>query len=183
MLRTKSLAFALAFLLALTGCRSRETTATAPRKSDRVTNREIQLFYESPQQVLVAERRTLPLPENDSAAVAPIMRELMKGPNIPVLGRLFPADTTVRAAFLLPDGYAIIDLGGPTLTSGFHTGSHNELMAVYSVVETAMANFPTVRRVRILVNGQQAETLGGHVRLDRSFYRPPAWALPANARR
>ena len=184
MTRSRSLSLLLLAALLLAGCKSRGgSTAAAGKPSDRVTNREIRLFYESPQQVLVGERRTVRLPEHESAAIAPLMRELMTGPKVPALGRIFPADTTVRAAYLLPDGYAIIDLGGPSLTSGFHTGSHNELMAVYSVVQTVVVNFPTVRRVKILVNGQQAETLGGHIRLDRSFQRTPAWLLPGPAAR
>ena len=80
-----------------------------------------------------------------------------------------PADTVVRGAFLLPDGTAFIDLGGPTLTSGWPAGSHEELMAVYSIVQTITSNFAEAKRVRILLNGAPAETLAGHIALDRSL--------------
>ena len=47
-------------------------------------------------------------------------------------------------------------------------------MAVYSVVQTVTANFPEARKVRMLVNGEPAETLGGHVSLARSFTPQPS---------
>jgi germination protein M len=120
---------------------------------------------------LAAEERTLPLPENDAAALGPALRELVKGPRNPALLAVLPEDTELRAAYLLPDGNAVIDLGGPTLAGGWNSGSHDELMAIHSIIETAMANFDSVRRVRLLINGQVAETLGGHIRIDRPLDR------------
>ncbi|MGZ8853635.1 MAG: GerMN domain-containing protein, partial [Thermoanaerobaculia bacterium] len=80
----------------------------------------------------------------------------------------------LKGAYLLPEGTVLVDLGGPTLTNGWETGSHQELMAVYSLVQTMVANFPEARRVRILVNGAPAETLGGHVALARSLTPLPS---------
>jgi spore germination protein GerM len=88
--------------------------------------------------------------------------------------RIFPPDSVVRATFLLPDGTAFVDLGGPTLTQGWGTGSHEELMAVYSIVSTVTTNFPEVKRVRILVNGEPAETLAGHISLRGSLTPMPS---------
>jgi hypothetical protein len=42
-------------------------------------------------------------------------------------------------------------------------------MAVYSIVETVTANFPEAKKVRVLINGSPAETLAGHIALDRSL--------------
>lgn len=172
MSRFRTFAALVLVALALAGCRSRSTVTAATKKSDRVTNREVRLFYESPQRTLVPERRTLPLPEDDTAAFAPTLRELAKGPRVPSIVRLLPPDTVVRAAFLLPDGNAVIDLGGATLTNGWNTGSDVEMMAIDSILLTAQENFSSVRRVRLLVNGQVVDTLGGHIRLDRPISRP-----------
>ena len=120
--------------------------------------------------LLVPEARTVTLPENDAAALAMVIRELLKGSANASVSRAFPADTVLRAAYLLPDGNAIVDLGGQTLAAGWNTGSHQEMIAAYSVVETVIANFPAVRRVRLLVNGQVVPTLAGHVQLDKPLY-------------
>jgi hypothetical protein len=53
-------------------------------------------------------------------------------------------------------------------------GSHEELMAVYSIVSTVTTNFPEVKRVRILVNGEPAETLAGHVSLRKALVPMPS---------
>jgi spore germination protein GerM len=104
-----------------------------------------------------------------------VARELLKGSANAGVPHVFPRDTVVRAAFLLPDGTAFVDLGGPTLTQGWATGSHEELMAVYSVVQTVVTDFPTVKRVRILVNGEPAETLAGHVNLEHALLPMPVF--------
>src|SRR5688572_30528167 len=63
----------------------------------------------------------------------------------------------------------IFDLGGTTLTEGWGAGSHRELMAAHSLAQTVSANFTEGRRVRVLINGGPAETLGGHVSMARSL--------------
>ena len=63
--------------------------------------------------------------------------------------------------------------------NGWNTGSHQELLAAYSIVETLTANFADAKRVRIVVNGAPAETLGGHIWLARSLAPRPALVEPA----
>src|SRR6266567_6492485 len=143
-------------------------------KENKVAVRTVSLYYESQDLLLAPERRDLPLPENPAGALDVVMRELVKGSANAAVPRLLPADTVIRAVYLLPDGTAFIDLGGPTLSQGWATGSHQELMAVYSVVQTVTANFPEAKRVRMLVNGEPAETLAGHVSLSRPFSPMPS---------
>jgi hypothetical protein len=42
-------------------------------------------------------------------------------------------------------------------------------MAVYSDVQTVTAKFPEAKRVRLLINGEPAETLAGHIWLGKSL--------------
>ena len=153
-------------LLALAGaCRKKEPLTPNLAKENKVAVRVVTLFFETPDMLLGQEQRNLALPENPAGALSVVMRELLKGSANAAVPRIFPADSVVRATFLLPDGTAFVDLGGPTLTGGWGTGSHEELMAVYSIVSTVTTNFPEVKRVRILVNGEPAETLAGHISL------------------
>ena len=165
----------LACLLLVVGsCRRESKPLNADLSvANKVAPRTIALFYESPDMLLVPERRDVPLPENPAGAVPAVVRELLKGPANEAVPRLFPADAALRAAYFLPDGTVFVDLGGPTLTQGWSTGSHQELMAIYSLVQTIATNFPQTRRVRLLVNGVPAETLGGHVSLARSLAPNP----------
>lgn len=173
---------ALALLVVAGACsRKRETPAANLNAANKVTVRQVRLYYESPQMLLAAEGRNIPLPESPAAAMPAVVRELMKGPAAgSPLGRLFPADTVVRGAYLLPGGTVIVDLGGTTLTQGWGTGSHQELMALYSLAQTLTANFADARRVRVLVNGTPAETLAGHISLAKSLTPPPGVVEPAS---
>ena len=136
---------------------------------NKVAVRPVNLYFEAPTMLLVAERRDIALPENPAGAIPMVVRELLKGSANTSLPRLFPADIVLRGAYLLPDGTVFVDLGGQTLTDGWNTGTHQELMAIQSLVQTMVSNFDRAHRVRILLNGAPAETLGGHVSLSRSF--------------
>jgi len=155
-------------------CRKQQALSPNLNVENKVAMRTVALYFESPDMLLVAERRDVALPASRAGALAIVVRELFKGSANAAVPRLFPADTVVRGAFLLPEGLAFVDLGGPTLTQGWGTGSHEELMATYSLVQTVVANFPEVRRVRMLVNGQPAETLAGHVSLARALAPMPS---------
>lgn len=167
---------ALAVLALAGGCKKEPAKPLTPNLAaeNKVAVRAVSLYYEAPTMLLAPERRDLALPQNPAGAMSIVVRELFKGSTNPSLPRLFPADTTVRATFLLPDGTAFVDLGGPTLTQGWGSGSHQELMAAYSVVQTLTVNFPEVKRVRILINGEPAETLAGHLNLARALGPMPA---------
>lgn len=160
---------ALAALLIAGACRRKQERPANLNAANRVAVRLVQLYYESPQMLLIAEPRNVALPESAAAAVPMVVRELMKGPARPPGLRLFPADTVVRGVYLVPGGTVIVDLGGTTLSQGWGTGSHQEWMAVQSLVHSITANFADARRVRVLINGSPAETLAGHISLSRSL--------------
>jgi hypothetical protein len=176
----KALFAAALFVAVAAGCRrgSEAPVSANPNVANRVAARNVKLFYESPQMLLSAEQRSVALPENAAAAIPIVVRELLKGPAAPPLLRLFPADTALRGAFLLPGGTVVVDLGGPTVAAGWATGSHQELMAVHSIVQTLVSNFPEAARVRLVVNGSSAETLGGHLSLRHSFVPSPSLVDP-----
>ncbi len=165
---------ALVLVIALAACRKEKPLTSNLNVENKVVLRAVTLYYESPEMLLAPERREIPLPENPAGALPVVIRELLKGSANAAVPRLLPADTVLRAAYLLPDGTVLIDLGGPTLSEGWGTGSHQELMAIYSTVQTVVANFPETRRVRFLLNGTPAETLGGHVSLARSISPMPS---------
>ena len=165
----RAVVLSLAILAIAGGCNRKRTLTPNLNVENKVQVRPVTLFFEGPEMLLVRETRNVGLPENPAGALSLVARELLKGSANAGVPHIFPRDTVVRAAFLLPDGTAFIDLGGPTLSQGWGTGSHEELMAVYSVVQTVTTNFPEAKRVRILVNDEPAETLAGHVNLSRAL--------------
>ena len=89
--------------------------------------------------------------------------------------RTLPADAALLEFYLLPDGTAIADFSD-TITSGTPSGILSEQLAVDSIVGTLAAGVPQIRRVKILVHGQEVDTLAGHYDLTVFFpgNPPPA---------
>jgi len=166
----------LALAMACAACKAKQTAPLSSNLAaeNKVTVRPVTLYYQNLDMLLGVEQRNVALPENAAAAMSVVVRELFKPPASRAHAPSFPRDTVVRGAYLLPDGTAFVDLGGPTLTQGWGTGSHEELIAVYAVVHTVTANFPDAKRVRILVNGEPAETLAGHINIARSLGPMPS---------
>ena len=165
MRRIVVLLLALPLVIGTATC-SKKPPAQNLEQANKVAVRTVTLWYQGPQMLLTPETRNVALPENPAGALPVVVRELFKG-STQGFPPSYPRDTVVRGAFLLPDGTAFVDLGGATLTNGWGTGSHEELIAVYSVVQTVTTNFPEAKRVRILINGEPAETLAGHVGLGK----------------
>jgi hypothetical protein len=166
-------------LLTISGCRKEEKTPAVLDAANKVAVRAVKLYFESPQMLLVSESRSLPLPESPAAALPIVLRELMKGPEGGAL-RIWPEDTVIRGAYLLPGGTAVVDVGGPTFAEGWGAGTHQELMAIQSAVQTVAGNFEGVRQVRFVVNGTPAETLAGHISLARSHAPDQTLVDPAS---
>ncbi|HVB86468.1 MAG TPA: GerMN domain-containing protein [Candidatus Dormibacteraeota bacterium] len=87
--------------------------------------------------------------------------------------RTLPASTTLLGFYILPDGTAVADFSD-SLASELPSGILSESMAVDSIVRTLAANMPQLRRLKILIHGQEVDTLAGHVDLTGFFDLNPA---------
>lgn len=95
--------------------------------------------------------------------------------------RTLPADTALLDFYLLPDGTAIGDFAD-TLSTGTPSGIMSEQLAVDSITKTLAASVPQIRRLKILLQGQEADSLAGHVDLTGFLtVRPAESASPAPA--
>ena len=92
--------------------------------------------------------------------------------------RTLPAEAILLAFYLQPDGTAIADFSDE-IVSGMPSGILSERLAVDSIAQTLGANVTGIRQVKILVHGQEAETLAGHVDLYGPFPVPSVGAASA----
>jgi spore germination protein GerM len=121
---------------------------------------------------LIAESRSLKLASEDVKRIKQVLLALIEGSH-EGHGSTLPPSTTLRAVFLSPDGTAVIDLSQEAL-SDFTPGIESEDLAVYSIVDSLAANIPAVKRVKFLVQGQEEQTLDGHIDLTGYFAPEPA---------
>jgi hypothetical protein len=56
---------------------------------------------------------------------------------------------------------------GSSLRDEHPGGAWTEVLAVYSLVNTLVENFSDVKQVQILIDGNESETLAGHVDISR----------------
>ncbi|HZV85977.1 MAG TPA: GerMN domain-containing protein [Candidatus Binatus sp.] len=96
-----------------------------------------------------------------------VLNTLLAGPVDADL-RTLPPDAVLLAFYLLPNGTAIADFS-EALATATPSGIQSEQLAVDSITKTLEANVPRVQRLKILIHGQEVETLAGHLDLTGTF--------------
>jgi len=96
-----------------------------------------------------------------------VLNTLLAGPVDPE-ARTLPSDAALLAFYLLPDGTAIADFS-ESLGTAIPSRIQSEQLAVDSIARTLEANVPQVQRLKILIHGQEVDTLAGHVDLTQTF--------------
>lgn len=125
----------------------------------------VKLFFQAADRPgLVMEERTVPFSSDLATQLKAVVGELVRGSKSGLVATL-PAETKVLEVFVSPRGVAYVDLSKEA--SQGTSGSHEELLSVYSIVNSLTVNFPAVRRVQILLEDRPADTLAGHVDLSR----------------
>ncbi len=173
--------------------RRNEPPAPAPRPTavvppTPIPARNVTLWFESHagDGALHPESRDVPAASDDVAFLRSVAAGVVEGPRSEDLVRPLPEGWTLRGAYLLREGVAVLDLGpprapdaappgtpapeaAPTPTPApparWQAGAHEEDTAVQALAVTVARNMPGVTRVVFLVGGEPAETLAGHVDL------------------
>ncbi|MGB2591485.1 MAG: GerMN domain-containing protein [Candidatus Acidiferrum sp.] len=123
----------------------------------------------------------LPLSSDPVLRAKQVLNTLLAGPVDTDL-RTLPPDAVLLAFYLLPDGTAIADFS-EALATETPSGIQSEQMAVDSITRTLEADVPKVERLKILIHGQEVETLAGHLDLTGTFLvdTSAASGAPSNA--
>jgi hypothetical protein len=109
----------------------------------------------------------LPLSSDPMFRAKQVLNTLLAGPVDPE-ARTLPSDAALLAFYLLPDGTAVADFS-EALGTSTPSGIQSEQLAVDSIARTLEANVPQVQRLKILIHGQEVDTLAGHLDLTQTF--------------
>jgi hypothetical protein len=155
-----------------------EGPAGRPPPSPEAARRiHVRLYFEASEQPgLLSEEREVTFSSDLGVQLRTVIEELAKGPHTAGLLPTLPAGTRVLEVFVHAGGVAFVNLSSE-VASGLPGGSRNELLSVYSLVNTIVTNFPATSRVQLLVNDQAVSSLAGHVDLSRPL--PPDMTLVA----
>ncbi len=109
----------------------------------------------------------LPLSSDPVVRAKQVLNTLLAGPVDADL-RTLPPDAALLEFYLLPDGTGVADFS-EALGTSIPSGIESEQLAVDSITKTLAANVPEVQRLRILIHGQEVDTLAGHLDLTGTF--------------
>ena len=139
----------------------------APAAAPAVPRIKATLYFQSEDGLhLVATEREVPLAEGAVAQARSIIEaQLSAEPQAPLLSTI-PKGTALRGIFVSQRNEVFVDLD-PSIRKAHPGGALQELMTVYTIVNAVLTNLPDLTEVQILIGGQEADTLAGHVDLRR----------------
>jgi hypothetical protein len=112
---------------------------------------------------LMSEPRVLLHPNDPVRLADAIMRALIRGPQKGLI-RTLPPETELRAIYLTSERICYIDLS-EAVRKNHPGGCRSELLSIYSMVNSLVLNIPEITAVKLLINGNEATTLAGHIDL------------------
>ncbi|OGD09354.1 MAG: hypothetical protein A2Y86_02630 [Candidatus Aminicenantes bacterium RBG_13_62_12] len=101
-----------------------------------------------------------------------LVQELIKGSQAGLISPL-PPESELRQVFITRDGTAVVDFSRE-FGDRHPSGSSAEMATVYCLVNSLTHNFKPIKKVFILVNGGERETLNGHISLTQPFLPLPS---------
>ena len=123
----------------------------------------VMLLFGGSDGMLHPELRSVPLPAEVYERVRMVVLEVLAGPT-GNLQPVVPWPAELNAVFVDHQGTAFIDITAPPKPL---TGSHNELILAYGLVDSILLNCPELTSVQILFGGHEIPTLTGHLDLSR----------------
>ena len=166
-----------------------------------IAGQRVALYFASSEDDLFhAEVREIPASADDVAQLRALAAAVIEGPRAPGLLKPFPDGWQLRGAYRLRDGIAVLDLAppsspapaespsvGPPAPESFggaprwQTGSHEEEAAAQALLLSLAKNLPDVAKVLLLIAGEPAETLAGHLDLTHPLLPDLTRVSPAPA--
>lgn len=136
--------------------------------SAELTTQKIILFFLSEADALLhGEEREIPATSSVVEAARRTINELLKGSQEGLISP-FPPQVQLRELFISEEGIAYVDFSRE-ISEAQPYGATSEMLAIYSIVNTLTYNFKEIKKVFLLVEGRERETLSGHVDLRRPF--------------
>jgi len=161
---------------------NQDTDATVPREAPtelaRLTTATLFYVSDDGERLIGVERNVV----EDDAPVEQarhVLEAQFRGVEPPLISTI-PEGTLVRAVYLTDRGDAFVNLSRE-ISSRHSGGSLSELLTIYTIVNAVTVNIPTIRRVQILIEGREVDTLAGHVDLRRPLTPREDWIDPASA--
>lgn len=147
-------------------------SASALEATPTANGEAVTLYFPAASGKLESEVRTAPAGLEGEERRRWLAEQLLAGPENANLRPVFPTEAELASVVATPDGTVLIDVSIGE-SDGAGMGSTDELLTIYSVVNTMLLDDPSAQRAVLLINGRQRETLAGHLDTSRPLYARP----------
>jgi spore germination protein GerM len=133
--------------------------------SDKDTKKDISLYLGDPdkEDFKLLKGRIFDTPKSVNRVKQAVMLLLNAAPQGYI--SYIPEGVTLRDAYIDSNNTCYVDFS-KELSTNNKSGTSGEYFAAYSIVNTVMRNFPEISGVRIMIDGKEAETMAGHIKID-----------------
>jgi hypothetical protein len=148
---------------------------TAAKKRDK---QEVTLFFSDPnERFLVPEKRFITKEKEPEAQAREMIQALIAGSKTGLVNT-FPEKAELQG--VKREGEDILSVNfRESLVANHPGGSAAEMATVYSLTNTLTTNLPAIKRIRILIDGKERESLKGHIGLRNPFMMNRELIAPA----
>ncbi len=138
-----------------------------PERKTPLEERKIVTLYFSGEEgeYLTGEKREILTRGSTQEEAKEVVRELIKGPKGKLV-RTLPPRTKLLSLQIDEKGVAKVNFD-ITFSRDHPGGSSAEMMTVYSIVNSLVLNFPQIKGVQFLIDGEKGGSIRGHLALDR----------------
>lgn len=121
-------------------------------------------FTDKNNSALIAENNLVNFNTNTRKYAQNLISFLIQGPSSDDLMSPIPQGTRLLSLYIQDNNTAVLDFSDE-IRENHPGGSQSEILTIYSIVNTLTLNINEIKKVKILINGNEAETLVGHIAL------------------
>jgi spore germination protein GerM len=150
-----------------------QTIPVVDSSNSQLPLQNVDLFFcGTTSRALVREKRELPLSEDMTERLKQIINELLTG-STGGLRNTIPKGTELHQVYIDKQSIAYLDFSR-RLSDAHIGGTTAEMLTVEAILRTVAANFPQqIKKVQILIEGQEVNTIAGHVDISKPFALTP----------
>jgi hypothetical protein len=128
----------------------------------------VQIYFSDPQERFLMPEKRYVIKENDAAAQAKeIVKAVLEGSKAGLVNT-FPAGVVLIDVKVGDAGIAFVNFS-KNLIKKYHGGSTAEMATIYSLTNSITQNIPSIKKIKILVEGKELSSIKGHISTQKAF--------------
>jgi flagellar basal body-associated protein FliL len=161
------LGFLVFFFLTLFDSVYPPVTGKGGKEKSRERQQVTLYFSDTNERFLFPEKRYVPQDKAREGQATELIKALVDGSKTGLVNT-FPPKTDIISVKIESDQTARINFG-QNLVANHPGGSASEMATVYSLTNTLVTNIPEIKKVKILIEGKEQESLKGHIDIRNPF--------------